>query len=119
MKRARERKAAGGDWPRLIGIGLLGLGGSFAAQAHESFMDCFDNRDDTVTCEAGYVDGSPPNAGDRILVKDDKGKTLKEATFDAEGSYTFERPGEKFMMVFVGTEIGHTLRVNSADLMTR
>lgn len=104
----------------LPAIGLLLLGGASAAQAHESYMDCFDNGDNTVTCQAGYDDGSPPHAGDRVLLKDSTGKTLKEGKFDAEGSFSFERPDDQnFMVIFMGSEIGHTNRVNAGDLFQR
>lgn len=99
----------------LIGATLLAT----AAQAHESFLHCFDNGDDTVTCKAGYEDGSRLMSRDRLLVKDEKGKTLQEGHFDKSGSYSFERPAGNFMMVFMGSEIGHTMRINSADLKTR
>lgn len=112
-----ERAAGSARWPRLTGLGLLCLGGAFAAQAHESYMDCFDNKDGTATCQAGYEDGSPPGAQDRILIKDEKGKTLIEAHFGEDGSFTFEQPAGNFMMVFIGGEIGHTKRINAGDLI--
>ena len=117
MDGKRTQRSAGGKWPRLIGLGLLCLGGSFAAQAHESYMDCFDNKDGTATCQAGYEDGSPPNAEDRILIKDEKGKTLIEGRFDEDGGFTFDQPGGNFMMIFIGGEIGHTKRLNASDLI--
>ena len=72
------------------------------AFAHESYLDCFDNRDGTVTCQAGYEDGSPPSAKDRLLVKDAGGTTLITGQFDDQGKFSFTRPpGEDFMVVFV------------------
>ncbi len=91
-----------------------------AVLAHESYMDCFDNQNGTVTCSAGYVDGSPPADRDRVLLKDADGKTLVTGNFDADGNFTFDKPGNgDFMVIFIGAEIGHTHRINSGDLVKR
>lgn len=102
-----------------LALGLvMGLGGG-AAWAHEPYMDCFDNDDQrTVTCEAGYEDGSPAAADDKIVIRDDQGKTLMSGKF-TDGLYTFERPGGKFVAVFVGGDIGHVRRVPDNELMKR
>jgi hypothetical protein len=103
-----------------LAAGALLLGSASVVLAHESYMDCFDNRDGTITCEAGYEDGSPPNDQDRVLLKDADGRTLVTGFFDAEGRFTFPRPAEDdFMMIFIGIEIGHTNRVNARDLIVR
>jgi hypothetical protein len=88
-----------------------------AAHAHESYMDCSAHGDGTVTCEAGYEDGSPPGERDRILIKDASGKNLLEGHFDEAGTYTFTRPEGDFMMVFIGSAVGHSLRIKSSKLI--
>ncbi len=99
----------------LCGAALLTGGAAFA---HEAYMDCFDNGDDTVTCVAGYEDGSPPTDRDRILIKNGDGKTIKSGNFDADGAFSFKRPDDAgFMMIFMGSEIGHTIRINAGDLV--
>lgn len=103
---------------------LLLCGGALlagtAAFAHESFMDCFDNGDGTVSCMAGYVDGSPPTPQDQILIKDADGTTLISGRFDDDGNFTFERPGDPdFMVIFMGAEIGHTHRIDAGALIPR
>ncbi len=121
MKRTRGVESDHGRHLRLSGLGLLFLGSAFAvpftAQAHESFMDCLDNQNGTVTCQGGYVDGSPPTDKDRILIKDDKSKTLIEGQFDQDGSFTFDKPDGNFTMIFAGGEIGHVKRIKSIDLI--
>lgn len=97
---------------------LIGLGGATAAWAHEPYMDCFDNGDNTVTCEAGYEDGSPASDDDKIIVKDDQGNTLLSGKF-TDGVYAFERPAGPFVAVFVGGDIGHVRRVHNKDLIQR
>lgn len=103
--------------PILFAAALLLAGGG--ALAHESYMDCFDNGNETVTCVAGYEDGSPPTDRDVLLLKDADGKTLLKGNFDAEGAFSFERPAGDFMVIFMGAEIGHTLRINATDLIRR
>lgn len=91
-----------------------------AALAHESYLDCFDNHDDTVTCRAGYEDGSAPSGKDRILVKDGDGITLISGQLDGEGKFSFTRPqGDDFMVVFVGGEVGHSRRINARELIDK
>lgn len=104
-----------------IPVGFLG---SFLAlgaiHAHESFLDCYDNRDGTITCQAGYSDGDLPADTDRILVKDRGGKTLLSGSFDEAGTFSFERPEQGgFIVIFVGSQIGHTNRVDASGLLVR
>jgi hypothetical protein len=101
----------------ILGL-VVSLGGATAVWAHEPYMDCFDNNDRTVTCEAGYEDGSPAGDEDKIFVKDDQGKTLMTGTF-TDGNYTFERPAGRFVAVFVGGDIGHVRRIPDSELMQR
>lgn len=105
------------DHGKLVLSLLMSLGGA-AAWAHEPYMDCFDNNDRTVTCEAGYEDGSPAASDDKIFVKDDQGNTLLNGKF-TDGLYTFDRPDGRFIAVFVGGDIGHVRRVPDSDLIKR
>lgn len=80
-------------------------------------MDCFEGTPGEITCMAGYEDGTPLTDRDIILIKDRAtGKNLLEGQFDADGRYVFPRPETDFMMVFIGSAIGHTRRIDSADL---
>lgn len=100
-------------------LGLLaGLGYACAAWTHEPYMDCFDNNDGTITCEAGYEDGSPTGDSDKIVIKDDKGNTLSSGKF-TDGVYTFQRPAGHFVAVFVGSGIGHMQRIPDSGLIKR
>ena len=40
----------------LVSIPLLAL--AAAAYAHNAICDCFDNGDETITCEGGFSDGA-------------------------------------------------------------
>ena len=57
---------------------LLALAAA-AAYAHNAICDCFDNGDDTITCEGGFSDGGKA-VGVPLRVLDQAGKVLVEAT---------------------------------------
>lgn len=82
----------------VLGFAVL----SGAAFAHAPIMACYDNGDETVTCEAGYSDGASSHGqGIRILAP--SGDPVIEAVFDAAGSYTFSRPKlPSFAIEFIG-----------------
>lgn len=87
------------------------------ALAHAPILDCFDNGDDTITCEAGYSDGSSA-AGQTIRVRDIDHKLVFEAEFDEDGSYTFDRPDSpEFHIEFIGDD-AHAATVYSTDIET-
>ena len=67
--------------------------------AHTPLFDCFDNGDDTITCEGGFSDGASAE-GIVIRVMDVLGKVLEQGELDARGSITLQRPGSEFTVVF-------------------
>ena len=62
--------------PRLVlaSLPLLALAAA-AAYAHNAICDCFDNGDDTITCEGGFSDGGKA-VGVPVRVLDPAGKVL-------------------------------------------
>lgn len=84
------------------------------AQAHTPLFDCFDNGDETLTCEGGFSDGaSATGVGVRLL--DKQGKVLEQGKLDAKGSVTFKRPAGEFSVVFdAGAE--HQITVLGDDI---
>lgn len=82
--------------------------------AHTPLFDCFDNGDNTLTCEGGFSDGaSATGVGVRML--DAQGKVLEQGKLDAKGSITFKRPAGEFSVVFdAGAE--HSLTVLGDDI---
>ncbi|MEY3659255.1 MAG: hypothetical protein RLZZ169_80 [Pseudomonadota bacterium] len=95
-------------------LGLFLLVGWGAAHAHTPLFDCFDNGNETLTCEGGFSDGaSAEGVGVRLL--DQQGKVLEQAKLDARGSATFKRPGGEFSVVFdAGAE--HQITVLGDDI---
>jgi hypothetical protein len=85
------------------------------AQAHTPLFDCFDNGDDTITCEGGFSDGSSA-AGVAIRVVDAQGKVLEQGELDSAGSINLKRPAGEFSVVFAGGE-EHSLTVLGDDII--
>ena len=82
--------------------------------AHTPLFDCFDNGDDTLTCEGGFSDGASAT-GVGVRMVDAQGKVLEQGKLDAKGSITFKRPASGFSVVFeAGAE--HALTVLGDDI---
>jgi uncharacterized protein YfaS (alpha-2-macroglobulin family) len=82
--------------------------------AHTPLFDCFDNGDDTLTCEGGFSDGASAT-GVGVRMVDAQGKVLEQGKLDAKGSITFKRPAGGFSVVFeAGAE--HALTVLGDDI---
>lgn len=85
------------------------------AWAHTPLFDCYDNGDDSITCEGGFTDGASA-AGVEIRVLDAQGKVLEQGKLDAAGSITFTRPTSEFSVVFsAGSE--HSITVLGDDIL--
>jgi hypothetical protein len=93
---------------------LLALGHGLPAQAHTPLFDCFDNGDDTITCEGGFSDGASAT-GVTVRLHDAQGKVLEQGQLDARGSITFKRPAGEFSIVF-DASAEHSLTVLGDDI---
>ncbi|HEY0963954.1 MAG TPA: hypothetical protein VGE69_16515 [Pseudomonadales bacterium] len=103
---------------RLIAAQVLALLLSLAAvhaQAHTPLFDCFDNGDDTITCEGGFSDGSSA-AGVGIRVLDAQGKVLEQGDLGEDGSILLKRPAGEFSVVFAAGE-EHSITVLGDDII--
>jgi hypothetical protein len=94
---------------------LLCLCLALPAQAHTPLFDCFDNGDDTITCEGGFSDGASA-AGVDIRVLDAQGKVLEQGKLDVQGSIILKRPAGEFSVVFAAGE-EHSLTVLGDDII--
>ncbi|MBQ7738745.1 MAG: hypothetical protein IJT59_03720 [Desulfovibrionaceae bacterium] len=93
---------------------LLLLSTPFAARAHSALMNCFDNGDETFTCQGGFSDGSSAT-GIEITVRDAKGNVLQKAKMDANSEVIFSRPAGDFTVFFDGGP-GHSVEVDGKSL---
>lgn len=86
-----------------------------ASFAHTPLFDCYDNGDDTLTCEGGFTDGASAE-GVEIRVVDAQGKVLQQGKLDDAGSITFARPAGEFSVVFsAGSE--HSITVLGDEII--
>lgn len=84
-----------------------------AVFAHTALMACFNESDGTITCEAGFSDGSSAS-GSKFRVEQD-GKVIYEATFDQNSEVNFEKPEGEFQAVY-DAGVGHRVTVQSKDI---
>lgn len=83
--------------------------------AHSAIFDCYDNGDNTVSCEGGYSDGSAAT-GVKIVVSDASGKMLEETTLDANSEAMVKKPAGAYTISFVGGD-GHSLKVDGKNIV--
>ncbi len=104
----------GGWTAAAVVISTVTLSG-MPAHAHNALISCFDNGDNTVTCEAGYSDGAP-SSGQLVRVLQTNKRLIVEAKFDKEGTYTFKKPDVAFYVEFVG-DSSHVATFDGDDLV--
>lgn len=98
-----------------ISISLLPLAGLAAlAYGHNAICDCYDNGDDTITCEGGFSDGGGA-AGVPLRVLDTAGRILIEGAMSEHGDFTFDKPDVDFRVEFDAGE-GHVVQIDGRDI---
>ncbi|PIE58687.1 MAG: hypothetical protein CSA33_01935 [Desulfobulbus propionicus] len=98
----------------VIAVSLFILGGTVAVYAHTPLCSCFDNGDNTVTCEGGFSDGSSAS-GVAVRVLDPAGKVLTDGKMDENSEYTFDKPAGEFTVLFDAGE-GHRIEVPGSEI---
>ena len=96
----------------LISVPLLAL--AAAAYAHNAICDCFDNGDDTITCEGGFSDGAKA-VGVPLRVLDTAGKVLVDGKMSDQSDFTFPKPKVDFRVEFDGGQ-GHIVTIDGRDI---
>ncbi len=91
-------------------VALLGA----VAYAHNAICDCFDNGDNTITCEGGFSDGGKA-VGVPVRVLDGAGKVLIEGAMSAQSDFKFPKPKVDYRVVFDGGE-GHIVTIDGRDI---
>jgi len=90
-------------------VGLAGL-----AYAHNPICDCYDNGDNTITCEGGFSDGGTA-VGVPMRVLDGAGKVLIEGVMSDRSDFTFTKPEVDYRVEFEGGE-GHIVQIDGRDI---
>ncbi len=82
--------------------------------AHNAICSCFDNGDETITCEGGFSDGGKA-AGVPLRVYDASGKILVEGAMSKDSDYTFAKPKVPFRVEFDAGQ-GHIVKIDGRDI---
>jgi hypothetical protein len=98
---------------RLLAAALLVAVGPLA-YAHNAICDCFDNGDDTITCEGGFSDGGKA-AGVPLRVLDGAGKVLVDGKMSDSSDFTFPKPKVDFRVEFDAGQ-GHVVTIDGRDI---
>jgi hypothetical protein len=84
------------------------------AYGHNAICDCFDNGDDTITCEGGFSDGAKA-VGVALRVVDQAGKVLIDGKMSEQSDFTFARPKVDFRVEFDAGQ-GHVVAIDGRDI---
>lgn len=93
---------------------LISFAASGIALAHTPICDCYDNGDDTISCEGGFSDGGSA-AGVELQIVDVSGKVLIQGAMSEYSEYTFARPAGNFFVHYLAGE-GHLVEIDSRDI---
>lgn len=85
-----------------------------AASAHNAICDCYDNGDETITCEGGFSDGGKA-AGVPLRVLDQAGKVLIDGKMSEQSDFTFTKPKVDFRVEFDAGQ-GHVVTIDGRDI---
>lgn len=96
-------------------VGLFFLAGATMVQAHTPLCSCFDNGDNTVTCEGGFSDGSSAS-GVAMYVKAADDRVLIEGAMNEDSEYTFDKPEGDYYVLFDAGE-GHAIKVPGKEIV--
>ena len=96
----------------LAAVPLLVL--AAAAYAHNAICDCYDNGDETITCEGGFSDGGKA-VGVPMRVLDSAGKILIDGKMSDKSDFTFAKPKVDFRVEFDGGQ-GHVVTIDGRDI---
>jgi hypothetical protein len=84
------------------------------AWSHNAICQCFDNGDETITCEGGFSDGGKA-VGVPLRVLDESGKVLVEGVMSKNSDFKFPRPKVTYRVLFDGGE-GHRVTIDGRDI---
>lgn len=92
----------------------MALATAAVAYGHNAICSCFENADQTITCEGGFSDGGKA-VGVPLHVFDQAGKVLLEGLMSKESNFTFPKPKVAFRVEFNAGE-GHIVTIDGRDI---
>ncbi|MCZ6475831.1 MAG: hypothetical protein O6700_05880 [Gammaproteobacteria bacterium] len=100
---------------RRFALFLLPLAGVVQlTYAHNPICDCYDNGDNTITCEGGFSDGGTA-VGVAMRIFDEAGKVLIEGVMSDQSDFTFTKPDGNFRVEFEAGA-GHVIQIDGRDI---
>ena len=84
------------------------------AFAHTPICNCYDNGDDTITCEGGFSDGGSAE-GVPIRILDLRERVLIDAKMATDSTYSFTKPDEEFHIIFDAGD-SHIVTIYEEDI---
>ena len=85
-----------------------------SAFAHTPLCSCYDNGDETITCEGGFSDGSSA-AGVEMRVLDSSDKVVIKGKMDEDSEFTFDKPKGPYKVQFDAGP-GHIVDVPGSEI---
>lgn len=85
------------------------------AQAHTPLCSCFDNGDNTITCEGGFSDGSSAS-GVAMRIESQDGRVLLEGKMSEDSEFSFDKPKDAYVVMFDAGE-GHQIKVPGKEIV--
>jgi len=95
---------------------LAGCAAALPALAHAPIMTCFENKDNSVTCEAGFSDGASAR-GSKILVMSLEQRLLQQGEVAADGTFTYIPPTEDLYEIRMVADDTHELTIISDEIV--
>ncbi|OYQ71775.1 hypothetical protein B9T11_02115 [Wohlfahrtiimonas chitiniclastica] len=83
------------------------------AMAHTALLSCFDEGDQTITCEGGFSDGSSASGVKFLVVQ--AGKNIVETKFNELNSVNFSKPEGDYEAIFDAGD-GHNIVIKSSNI---
>jgi len=101
---------------KIIGYGWLAAAAVVTgiASAHSPICTCYDNGDDTITCEGGFSDGGSA-AGVSIRIVNEQNRVLIDGQMEADSTFSFARPDADFHVVFDAGD-SHIVTIYADDI---
>ncbi|ADG92224.1 conserved hypothetical protein [Arcobacter nitrofigilis DSM 7299] len=85
-----------------------------SSYAHTAIMTCFDNGDNTITCEGGFSNGSS-GSGVQMYVKHGDKKII-EGLMNEDSEFTFTKPQNSYVVIFDAGK-GHIVSIKGEEII--